>query len=89
MLVRCGVCDKTKPEHTGMAHRFSPGGQLIVEAPKEQVKVISGIDVALRLLLIDKGIITGEELMLKEAALREQLAKGANAHQRQDPKRTS
>jgi hypothetical protein len=67
-----------------MAHRFDPGGQLIpVEEPKP--KAISGIDIPLRLLLVDKGLITLEELTLKEVALREQLAQGAHTRQRQDP----
>lgn len=85
MLVRCGVCGRTKPEHENMAHKFDPGGQLIPVTEELKPKTISGIDIPLRLLLVDKGIITLEELTLKEVALHEQLAKSAHTHQRQDP----
>jgi len=82
MLVRCGVCGKTKPDHHGMAHQFNADGALIPTEPQQKPPAISGLDIPLRLLLIDKGLITAEELTLKEVALRDQLARSARPPQR-------
>ena len=70
-------------------HQWSPTGQLIPSDPKairERVavrqegnkggtvqRVISVPDVVLRSLLIEKGIITFDELQLKEAEFRDRL----------------
>lgn len=79
-LAACGVCGKSRAEHEDMNHEFDIVGNLRPKAAKQPPKALSSVDIPLRLLLIDKGVITAEELTVKEASLREQLAQaGRNA----------
>jgi len=65
---RCGICGKTEPEHEVLNHVFSTSGQLIAKAQqKPKREVVVAPDYILRALLMEKGIITGEELIGKEA----------------------
>lgn len=85
-LCFCGL-DEQAHRSPSVAHRYSPEGQLIPKAEQPPgAKGVSGIDIPLRLLLMDKGLITAEELTLKEVALRDQLARQqAVAQQSSDP----
>jgi hypothetical protein len=78
----CGVCGQSKGAHAGMAHKFSVEGRLeVVEEPKPKAPPAK-VDFALRLLLIQKGIITAEELQGMEEAVH---ATRGNPPQREDP----
>jgi hypothetical protein len=70
----CGVCGRIKTAHDELNHEFDVNGVLRAKEVKQEPRVVSGLDIPLRLLLVDKGIITAEELGVKEALLREQLA---------------
>lgn len=76
-IALCGVpgCGKTREEHKELNHEFDIVGNLRAKEPVKPPAAISGLDIPLRLLLLDKGIITAEELTMKEVALREQLSK--------------
>lgn len=65
----CGVCGQGKEAHRSMAHEFSLTGQLIERKPLAAPIGASSIDLPLRMVLIDAGIITAQELVLKEAEL--------------------
>jgi hypothetical protein len=84
--VECGVCGTPQGQHGGMNHKFSAEGILEVVEPQKQRKssAPSSIDIPLRLLLIDKGLITQEDLTVKEMQLRDKL-RGAAAPGRGDP----
>lgn len=73
----CGLCGKLESEHQAMQHGFSLTGELFdrveQEKPRPSARIVSTIDLPLRMLLISKGLITGEDLILKEGQLRDQL----------------
>lgn len=64
----CSICGGSKDEHEALNHEFNLHNQLI---PKERSKprpqprqiptVIGGIDIELRRVLLEKGIITNED----------------------------
>ena len=79
----CGLCGKDERSHMSLNHEYSITGQLIPrsqnqpEAPqKVTVNMMSSSDVALRSLLVQKGLVTAEEIFTKEAEIRERLARG-------------
>jgi hypothetical protein len=64
----CGLDGCDEAAHATMNHEFSPSGQLIPKAQqKQKTEVVVAPDYILRALLLDKGLITGEELTQKEA----------------------
>lgn len=81
----CGVCGSLRQDHSGRNHKFSPEGILEVVEPQQERKrsAPSSIDIPLRLLLIEMGLITQEDLTVKEMQLRDKL-RGATAPGRGD-----
>lgn len=69
----CSICSAPEAYHAELNHEFNLNGQLIPKSKQPAPTAASGIDIALRLLLLEKGIITSQELMLKEAELRNAL----------------
>lgn len=69
----CGVCKGDKASHEGKVHKFSPSGELIEQKPIPRQAVASGIDIVLRLILIEKGLITMDDIVVKEEQLRHDL----------------
>ncbi len=69
----CGICEQPEELHVGTAHKFSVDGQLIAVTPTQkqpQPKSLIAIpDPALRAILLEKGIITYEELAAKEVEI--------------------
>jgi hypothetical protein len=75
----CGICSIEQAEHLAleadgsMKHRFTSDGELIpvVREPKkaEPKRLVAIPDPALRALLLEKGIITYEELAAKEVEI--------------------
>lgn len=74
-MTACGVCGQTLKEHKDLNHEYDIGGVLRPRVAQEKPRVSSGsgIDVVLRLVLIDRGYISADDLMLKEAELRDKL----------------
>lgn len=70
----CAICGVLRSRHDSN-HKFSENGELEVVEPTRPRRsaAVSGIDIPLRLLLIDKGVITAEDLAVKEAQLRDKL----------------
>lgn len=77
----CTICGKDKAAHVNCIHRFSPYGEnsvLTQRTDKEplappaqgQVRIPSGGDPLLRMVLLRKGLITVEDLDALEAELR-------------------
>lgn len=69
---RCGLCGQPEGAHSLMNHEFSVTGQLIAKTPQkaQPVRVVHQADYVLRAVLLDRGIITGEELNKKEVEFR-------------------
>lgn len=64
----CSICGGTEDDHKMLHHQFNLHNQLIPKKtlePKAQVQrvptVIGGIDLELRHILLEKGIITNED----------------------------
>jgi hypothetical protein len=66
-------CGQDEEAHKGLNHEFSPDGSLVQKIPPTPPTPRVAVDVCLRLLLIEKGLITADELAFKEAELRDQL----------------
>lgn len=68
----CAVCGRDDLDHVGLNHEFSTTGQLIPKVPTQptQLKVVQTGDYLLRAVLLDKGLVTGEELNEMEVKLR-------------------
>lgn len=66
----CSICGAQEAYHGDLNHEFNLNGQLVPKSKQPTPTAASGIDMALRLLLLEKGILTPKELMLKEAELR-------------------
>lgn len=73
MSANCGLCGADKPAHAALNHEFSLSGQLIPKKAAPAPRTMSTIDIPLRLLLIDLGVITAEDLAMKEAEIVERL----------------
>ena len=72
---QCSICGGTPGDHQGRAHKFSVDGKVHKAQPAEAPRVVPGAsampgDPVLRYLLIDKGLITVEELTAAEEKLR-------------------
>lgn len=81
--LRCHLCGTTKADHIASNHEFSLSGQLIPrkEAPRMTVRPGTGnADLALRALLVGKGIITPEEL----AVIQPPTSKGSEHGKREE-----
>lgn len=76
MADKCLVCGRSEREHQFLNHLFSDDGQLTPKKEQRQAPRGSApaIDVVLRYLLLKKGIITGEELLVQEADLLDRIA---------------
>jgi len=76
---RCGLCGKYRREHSSLNHEFSVTGQLITKPPPEPTKiVVSSPDHVLRALLIDLGVISGHQLVEKEAEFRDKFSRNSS-----------
>lgn len=80
-MAECGVCGLSPEAHASLNHEFSPSGELIpkktaTDSPKPVS--LGGVDVVLRMVLIDLGIVTAEDLALKEAQLRDRVSRIAS-----------
>lgn len=71
MSETCSICGKDKDSHAELNHEFNTNGQLIPKAKPvpsnkpQQVRsatVIGAWDLELRQVLVNKGIITNEDL---------------------------
>jgi hypothetical protein len=71
MTETCGLCGKDRDSHDELNHEFNTNGQLIPKAKPspsnrpQQVRsatVIGAWDLELRQVLVNKGIITNEDL---------------------------
>lgn len=73
----CGLCGGQPGDHAGLNHEYSQSGQLIQKVPpkKEPDTVVIAPDYALRALLMDLGVITGQQLMEKEAEFRDKISR--------------
>lgn len=71
MASKCAICLIPEELHNGMAHKFSEDGDLIPVAtePEKKPRMMAVPDPALRALLIEKGIISYEELAAMEVRL--------------------
>lgn len=65
----CSICGAPKDDHGGMNHEFNLHNQLIPKSPtrptpraQQPIFVVGAIDTSLRKLLLDKGIISHEDL---------------------------
>lgn len=78
--LKCKVCDKTKDEHRGVVHEFQGEVERLVEAAPAARKGPG--DPVLRMLLIEKGLVTPDELEATERKLK--IIGGTGAGYRQD-----
>lgn len=77
----CSLCGMTENVHSHLNHEFNLDGRLVQKAPpKPEPTPISSLDIPLRMALLQKGVITGEDLAIQEALLRQQLARHGNGH---------
>lgn len=73
---RCAICETPRPEHDRkvaageLHHRFSEAGEL-VHSTERRPQVPKTADLALRVALIDAGVITYEQIARAEAKLRD------------------
>lgn len=69
----CAICEVAEEDHVGAAHKFSEDGELVMVEPKASKpgpkNLVAIPDPALRALLLEKGIITYEELAAKEVEI--------------------
>jgi len=83
----CKVCGGTRLAHRQLNHEFSEDGQLRQkqDPPKQRpAAAASGIDLALRMVLIDAGVVSAEDIALKGAELRERIEARRSAADRSD-----
>lgn len=69
----CAICGKDRPGHAALNHEFSLSGQLIQKSTAQPPRPMSTIDIPLRLLLIQQGVIVADDLAMKEAEILERL----------------
>lgn len=68
----CGLCGQNKEAHREMAHKFSISGQLEAkETEKPPTTPRTSADHVLRLLLMEAGVITAEQMTAMEVKVHE------------------
>ena len=77
-LGQCAICQASAEHHRRLEeageihHAYSRAGELVHSTgPEKKPKVLATPDLILRMALVDKGIITTEDLLRAEMKLRE------------------